>query len=107
MNIIEKGKIIHLKNLVDYAPNGIVSIRIIDKNAGNITLFAFDNEQKLSEHTAPYDAFVSIIEGKAEIIINGNVLNMSEGESVIMPADIPHAVRAPGRFKMLLVMIRA
>ena len=90
----------------EYSEDGIVSKRIIQKDAGNITLFAFDKGQQLSEHTAPFDALVQVMEGKAEIIIDGNPNHVEAGESIIMPAGIPHAVMAVDRFKMLLTMIK-
>lgn len=92
--------------LVDYAHEGIVSKRVIHKDAGNISLFAFDKGQELSEHTAPFAALVQVIEGEATIIIDGEEHNIPEGSSIIMPADIPHAVKARDRFKMMLTMIK-
>lgn len=105
-NIFEKGHVLAFAGLADYSENGIVSKRVIDKKTGNITLFAFDREQRLSEHTAPFDAMVQVIEGEAEIIINGKSNTVKAGEAIIMPAGIPHAVNAPVRFKMLLTMIK-
>ncbi len=91
---------------VDYSTDGIVSKRIIQKPTGNITLFAFDKGQELSEHTAPFDALVQVIEGKATIIINKKPFELSQGQSIIMPANNPHAVKAIDRFKMLLTMVK-
>jgi quercetin dioxygenase-like cupin family protein len=105
-NIFEKGHVLAFAGLADYSENGIVSKRVIDKKTGNITLFAFDQEQRLSEHTAPFDAMVQVIEGEAEIIIDGNSNIVKAGEAIIMPAGIPHAVNAHVRFKMLLTMIK-
>ena len=103
----EKSKIYRLKNAVNYSDGAIVS-KIVEKNqAGNVTLFAFDEGQNLSEHTTPFDALVQIIEGAAKIIINKNDYLLSEGDFIIMPANIPHAVEAAGSFKMLLTMIKA
>ena len=96
-----------LANLVEYAKDSIVSKTILDKSEGTITLFAFDKDQKLSEHTAPYDAVVYIIEGKAKIIIDNKEHGVSGGEIIIMPADVPHSVAADEKFKMLLIMIRS
>ncbi len=79
----------------------------MDKKVGTITLFAFDRGQGLSEHSAPFDAVVQVIEGEAEIVIGGEVHRVRGGEIIIMPADVPHAVKAPEMFKMLLVMIRS
>lgn len=90
----------------EYSSDGIVSKRIIQKNAGSVTLFAFDKGQELSEHSAPYDALVQVLEGESNIIINKVENHLKAGQSIIMPAGIPHAVKAVGRFKMLLIMIR-
>ena len=93
--------------LVDYQEGSIVSRTIIDKPTGTITLFAFDKGQNLSEHTAPYDALVEVIEGTGTITIEGKDYEVRAGQQIIMPADKPHAVEAQERFKMVLVMIRA
>ena len=96
-----------LAELIDYADDSIVSKTIIDKSVGTITLFAFDAGQGLSEHQAPYDAFVQIVEGSAVLTIGGKKVKAKAGEIVIMPANVPHAVQAKEKFKMLLIMIRA
>jgi len=96
-----------LPELVEYAQDSIVSKTILDKPAGTITLFAFDKGQKLSEHTAPYDAVVQIIDGRATLTIAGRENSVSAGRIIVMPGNVPHAVAAPERFKMLLTMIRA
>ena len=96
-----------LVGLVDYAADSIVSKTILDKTAGTITLFAFDAGQRLSEHQAPYDAVVEIIDGSAIITIDGQEKNVSAGQLIIMPGNITHAVKADEKFKMLLTMIRA
>ncbi len=96
-----------LADLVDYATDSIVSKTIIDKPVGTITLFAFDKGQKLSEHTAPYDAVVQIVDGNGRLTIGGKEMNVSTGQVIIMPANVPHAVAADEKFKMLLTMIRA
>ncbi len=96
-----------LADMVEYADNSIVSKTILDKPAGTITLFAFDRGQKLSEHTAPFDAVVQIIDGAAQLTIGGEDVNVSAGEIIIMPGNVPHAVAAEEKFKMLLTMIRA
>jgi len=101
------AKSVGLAELVDYAADSIVSKTIIDKSVGTITLFAFDAGQGLSEHQAPYDAFVQIVEGLAVLVIGGKNVEAKAGEIVIMPANVPHAVQAKERFKMLLTMIRA
>jgi quercetin dioxygenase-like cupin family protein len=96
-----------LDGLIDYAPDSIVSKTILDKPVGTITLFAFDAGQKLSEHTAPYDAVVQVIDGRGQLTIGGRQVTVAAGELVIMPGNVPHAVAAHERFKMLLTMIRA
>ncbi|MFO8071764.1 MAG: cupin domain-containing protein [Polyangia bacterium] len=92
--------------LIAYQNGSIVSRTLVKKNGGTLTLFAFDAGQELSEHSAPFDAVVQIIDGEAELVIGGEEVPARAGQTVLMPADVPHAVRAPGRFKMLLVMIR-
>ena len=96
-----------LAALIDYADDSIVSKTIIDKPVGTITLFAFDKGQKLSEHTAPYDATVLVLDGRAALTIAGKHIDVSAGQIIIMPANVPHAVNAQEKFKMLLIMIRA
>jgi quercetin dioxygenase-like cupin family protein len=96
-----------LNDLIDYAQDSIVSKTILDKPVGTITLFAFDEGQKLSEHTAPYDAVVQVIDGQGTLTIGGEQVTVGAGEIVIMPGNVPHAVTAEERFKMLLTMIRA
>jgi quercetin dioxygenase-like cupin family protein len=97
----------NLADLIQYQTGSVVSRTLIDKQAGTITLFAFDKGQGLSEHTAPYDALVHIIEGEAEVTISGNPLRLKQGEITIMPANEPHALTAKTKFKMLLTMIRS
>ena len=101
------GQPLALVDLVRYQVGAVVSRTLIDKQIGTLTLFAFGEGQGLSEHTAPYDAFVQIVDGAADITIGGTVHRVSAGEMIIMPANVPHALRAAGQFKMLLVMIRA
>ncbi|HOE64023.1 MAG TPA: cupin domain-containing protein [Candidatus Sumerlaeota bacterium] len=101
-----KAKTAPLAGLVEYQNNAIVSREIIRKNTGTITIFAFDEGQGLSEHTAPFDAFIQILDGEAEVTISGKPTKVSFGESIIMPANEPHSVKAVKPFKMLLVMIR-
>jgi quercetin dioxygenase-like cupin family protein len=96
-----------LKESVAYAEGSVVSKIITRDNAGNVTLFAFDAGQNLSEHTAPFDAIIQILDGNAVIYIDRNPYKLSDGEMIIMPANIPHAVEADGRFKMLLTMIKS
>ncbi len=92
---------------IDYSDGGIVSKRVLEKSTGNVSLFAFDKGQKLSEHTAPFDAMIQITEGEAEIVIGGEPNLMVAGQVIIMPANIPHAVNSITRFKMVLTMIKA
>jgi len=93
-------------SLVDYQNDAVVSKTIIDKKTGTVTLFAFDAGQGLSEHTAPFDALVLVLDGEAEIFISGQPHQVKVGQMIIMPADKPHALKAVRRFKMLLVMIK-
>ncbi len=97
----------NLEGSVDYQKDAVVSKTIIGKKTGTVTLFAFDKGQGLSEHTAPYDALVYIVDGKAEVTVAGKEQALEKGESIIFPAGKPHAVKASGRFKMLLVMIKS
>jgi quercetin dioxygenase-like cupin family protein len=92
---------------IEYADGGIVSMRVLEKSTGNVSLFAFDQGQKLSEHTAPFDAMIQITEGEAEIVIGGEPNPMKAGQVIIMPANVPHAVNSITRFKMVLTMIKA
>jgi len=101
------GKNQELGSLIDYSDGSIVSKTIVDTPVGTITLFAFDSGQKLSEHTAPYNAVVQIIEGTAKLMIGGKEVMVPAGHVIIMPANVPHAVNAEEKFKMLLTMIRA
>jgi len=96
-----------LREMVGYQQDSIVSRVIVDKKTGTITLFAFDEKQSLSEHTAPFDAMVYLVEGEAEITIDKGKFVLREGDMIVMPANIPHAVKATKRFKMLLVMIKS
>jgi quercetin dioxygenase-like cupin family protein len=101
------GKSQKLVSLVEYSRDSIVSKTILDKQAGTITLFAFDKGQKLSAHTAPYNAVVQVLDGSARLTIGGKDVKVSAGEIIIMPANVPHSITAEERFKMLLTMIRA
>jgi len=91
---------------VNFSSDGIVSKKIIQKPVGNVTLFAFDEGQELSEHSTPYDALIQVLEGTAQITINKQPYEVPQGKSIIMPANIPHAVKATAKFKMLLTMIK-
>ncbi|MGQ9720392.1 MAG: cupin domain-containing protein [Candidatus Jordarchaeum sp.] len=93
--------------LIEYQEDAVVSRTIIDKKTGTVTLFAFDEGQGLSEHTVPFDAFIYLLDGEAEIVISGKSLRVREGDMVIMPANEPHALKAVKKFKMLLTMIRS
>lgn len=101
-----KSEILHFYDLVTYNDGAVVSRQITKADAGNVTLFAFDKDQELSEHTAPFDALVHVIDGEAEITISGKPYHLKTGDAITMPANEPHAVRAMTRFKMLLTMIR-
>lgn len=105
-NLFEKGKVFPLEESVDYTSGGVVSKQVTKSPAGNLTLFSFDEGQGLSEHTAPFDATVQIIDGEAEITIDGTKHIVKKGEFIIMPANLPHALHAAKPFKMLLIMIR-
>lgn len=100
-------KVERLADLVSYQVGSVVSRTIVDKDAGTVTLFAFDSGEGLSEHAAPYDAMVTVLEGEAEVKIAGEPFLLGEGDMIVMPADVPHALRAVDRFKMLLVMVKA
>lgn len=95
-----------LINMINYQEGSIVSKEIIKKDGGTVTLFASDKGQGLSEHTAPFDALVDIIDGQAEVTISGEAFIVKEGEMMIMPANKPHSVQAKERFKMLLILIK-
>ena len=100
------GTVIGVAGCVDYARGAVVSKQIIKKDVGTVTVFAFDTGEGLSEHTAPFDAMVHIIDGKAEVIIEGKSFFPAAGEMIIMPAHKPHALKAHERFKMMLIMIQ-
>ncbi len=103
-----KSKPLNTKNLIEYQKDSVVSREIIKKEIGTVTIFAFDKGQGLSEHSAPFDAMVQIIDGEAEITIDGKPNTVSEGEMIIMPGNIPHALQAENKqFKMILTMIKA
>ncbi len=106
-NIFETSEVYNLKDMIDYSQGATVSKIITRNDKGNLTLFAFDKGQNLSEHSAPFDAIVQVLEGSGKIIINKEAQTVNEGQLIIMPANIPHAVEAEERFKMLLIMIKA
>jgi quercetin dioxygenase-like cupin family protein len=101
------GEAMNLVNLANYSDGAVVSRTVVDKPVGTITAFAFDEGEGLSEHTAPYDAFVQVLDGEAQVNIEGTVHTVKAGEIIIMPANRPHSLRAVKKFKMLLVMIRS
>jgi quercetin dioxygenase-like cupin family protein len=96
-----------MSELIGYQEGSVVSRAIIDRKTGTVTLFAFDKGEGLSEHTAPYDALVYIVDGEAEVTVSGKTSVARKGEMVLMPANSPHALRAVEKFKMLLVMVRS
>jgi quercetin dioxygenase-like cupin family protein len=102
-----KAKTLKVEDLIGYQEGAVVSKEIIRKGTGTVTIFAFDNGEGLSEHTAPFDAMVQVIEGKAEITISGNKNILEKGDMIIMPANESHALQAMERFKMILTMIRS
>lgn len=106
MTTFNHSQIITFVEAVDYSTDGIVSKRVLEKTTGNVSLFAFDKGQRLSEHSAPYDAMIQVLEGQAQITINKVPFDLTAGQTIIMPANIPHAVLASERFKMLLTMIK-
>ena len=101
-----KSEVLHMAGLASYQEGSIVSRQITKEEAGNITLFAFDAGQELSEHTAPYDALVHVLDGEVEVRISGRPFHLERGDAIIMPANEPHALSALTKFKMLLTMIR-
>jgi quercetin dioxygenase-like cupin family protein len=104
--LLETSKSFELKKLIEYSSNSIVSRTIAESKAGTLTVFAFDKGQGLSEHSAPFDAIVQVIDGNGEFTIGGNPVKVPSGQIIIMPANVPHAVRAVKKFKMLLTMIK-
>jgi quercetin dioxygenase-like cupin family protein len=101
------SEVVRLHELIEYQEGSVVSRTLLDKETGTLTLFAFDKGQGLSEHTAPFDALVYLLDGEAEIVISGNPLTLRMGEMVLMPANKPHALKAIKKFKMLLTMIKS
>jgi len=100
------GKVIKLKDLVKYSDGTVASRMIISKKAGNITIFSFDENEGLSEHTAPFDAVVTILDGECEVWVAGQTSQMKEGDTIIFPANVPHALSAITKFKMSLIMVK-
>ena len=107
MSTAPKSEILKIADMANYQEAAVVSRQITKAEAGNVTLFAFDKDQGLSEHTAPFDALVHILEGEAQVTISGKPFELKAGDAIVMPANEPHALMAVKRFKMLLTMIRA
>ena len=106
MATIEKGKVFKAAEVIDYTNGGVVSKEFIHSNAGTVTLFSFDAGQGLSEHTAPFDALIQVIEGVMQLHVEGQVFNIKAGETFIIPSGARHSVKAEERFKMMITMIR-
>jgi len=106
MSTAPKSEVLKMADLVAYQEGSVVSRQITKADAGNVTLFAFDIGQELSEHTAPFDALVHVLDGEAEVRLAGVIYSLTAGDAIVMPADVPHALKAITRFKMLLTMIR-
>lgn len=106
MSTAPKSQVLKIADLVSYQDGSVVSRQITKADAGNVTLFAFDAGQELSEHTAPFDALVHLLDGEAEVRLAGVPHSLVAGDAIVMPADVPHAVRATKKFKMLLTMVR-
>lgn len=102
-----QSEVFELKDLVDYQKGSIVSRTLVDKEEVTLTVFAFDDDQSLSEHTTPHDAVLQVIEGNAKVIIGGQDYELREGETIVMPANKPHAVEALTEFKMFLTMVKS
>jgi quercetin dioxygenase-like cupin family protein len=107
MTTAPASQVLTIGELIAYQEGAVVSRQIVKAEAGNVTLFAFDLGQELSEHTAPFDALVHVLDGEAEIRISGKPYTLKAGEAIVMPANDPHALKALTKFKMLLTMIRA
>ncbi len=101
------SEVVRLNELIEYQEDSVVSRTLLNKETGTLTLFAFDKGQGLSEHTAPFDALVSLLDGEAEINISGKPFSLKQGEMIIMPANEPHALKAVKQFKMILTMIKS
>jgi quercetin dioxygenase-like cupin family protein len=104
---LSPAEVVTLDDMVQYQDSSIVSRTIVSKTAGTVTLFAFDKGQALSEHSAPFDALVNVLDGAADITISGRSYRVAKGQALLMPANEPHSVGAGGRFKMMLVMIKS
>jgi quercetin dioxygenase-like cupin family protein len=102
----KKGVVLNLASLVEYSEGGVISKQLIKSPVGNVTLFSFDKGEGLSEHRAPFDAIVQVLEGVVNIVLDGKVFTLKAGESIVFPANAPHALTAVEKFKMLLTMIK-
>ncbi|MBS3816155.1 MAG: cupin domain-containing protein [Candidatus Thermoplasmatota archaeon] len=100
------GDVLELEDLVGYQSGSVVSRTLVDKETVTLTLFAFDEEQTLSEHTSPHKALLQVLEGTGKVIIEGEEYELQRGETIVMPADVPHAVEAVEKFKMFLTMVK-
>ena len=107
MSSMVHSEVQKLSEMVNYQDGTIVSKTLINKDKGTVTLFAFDKDQSLSEHTAPFDALLQVIDGEVEIVISGKKHRLTTGEMILMPANVPHAVKAIEKFKMMLIMIKS
>ena len=106
MATIEKGKVFKATEVIEYTDGGVVSKEFIHSNAGSVTLFSFDAGQGLSEHTAPFDALIQVIDGVMQLTVEGRTFNIKAGETFIIPSGAHHSVKAVERFKMMITMIR-
>ena len=106
-NEFEKSKIFSFSESIDYSDGGIVSKTVLKKQTGNISLFSFEKGEALSEHTAPFDAMITVVDGNGEVVIGGKSFVLTAGQTIIMPANITHAVNAVEKFKMVLTMIKS
>ena len=106
MSSMVHSEVQKLSEMVNYQDGTIVSKTLINKDKGTVTLFAFDKDQSLSEHTAPFDALLQVIDGEVEVLISGKKHHLTIGEMILMPANVPHAVKAIEKFKMMLIMIK-
>jgi quercetin dioxygenase-like cupin family protein len=107
MQLMENDQVLDLRKDLDYQPDGIVSRILLKQPSGSVTAFAFDGGQELSEHTCPYEALLAVLEGEGVITVAGTAETVAAGQMIRLPAHVPHAVRAPARFKMLLTMFRS
>jgi quercetin dioxygenase-like cupin family protein len=105
-NEFEKSKVFSFNESIEYSEGGIVSKTVLKRQTGNISLFSFDRGEALSEHTAPFDALIQIVDGRADVIIGGKSFLLERGQCIIMPANITHAVKAVEKFRMVLTMIK-